>query len=141
MLFTDIEGSTRLSKELGDRYGEVLAGQRQILRDAVAAHGGREMDNQGDAFFFTFAGAGDAALAAVDAQRALAGHDWPEGVECRVRMGVHTGEPRVHEEGYHGIGLSRGARIAHVAEGGQILVSTTTAELLQDDLPSAVTLR
>jgi YVTN family beta-propeller protein len=141
MLFTDIEGSTRLTHQLGERYGELLAGQRQILRDAVAAHGGREMDNQGDAFFFTFSGARDAALAAVDAQRGLAAHEWPDGVDCLVRMGLHTGEPSVHEEGYHGIGLSRGARIAHLARGGQVLASTTTAELLQDDLPSGVSLR
>jgi YVTN family beta-propeller protein len=141
MLFTDIEGSTRLVHQLGERYGELLAGQRQIVRDAVAAHGGREMDNQGDAFFFAFTGARDAALAAVDAQRGLAAHEWPDGVECRVRMGLHTGEPSVHEEGYHGIGLSRGARIAHLARGGQVLVSTTTAELLQDDLPAGVSVR
>src|SRR5262249_25041331 len=68
-------------------------------------------------------------------------HEWPDGAECRVRMGVHTGEPRIHEEGYHGIGLSRGARIAHLAHGGQILVSTSTAELLHDDLPAGMTLR
>jgi peptide/nickel transport system substrate-binding protein len=141
MLFTDIEGSTRLTHQLGERYGELLAGQRRILRDAVSAHGGREMDNQGDAFFFTFTGARDAAVAAVEAQRGLAAHMWPDGVECRVRMGLHTGEPSVHEEGYHGIGLSRGARIAHLARGGQVLLSTTTAELLQDDLPAGVSLR
>jgi len=108
MLFTDIEGSTRLLKQLGERYGDLLADHRRLLRAAFAAHGGREMDTQGDAFFVAFARARNAVEAAVDAQRALAGHEWPEGVKCRVRMGLHTGEPSVAEEGYHGIGLHRG---------------------------------
>ncbi len=141
MLFTDIEGSTRLLKQLGDRYGQLLADHRKILRAAFAAQGGREMDTQGDAFFYAFARARSAALAAVEAQRALAAHAWPEGTECRVRMGLHTGEPSVGDEGYHGIGLHRGARIVSAARGGQILISTTTAELLADDLPPGVTLR
>ena len=64
-----------------------------------------------------------------------------DGVECRVRMGLHTGEPSVLEEGYHGIGLHRGARIMSAAHGGQVLVSSATAELIQDDLPGGVTLR
>ena len=106
MLFTDIEGSTRLLKQLGERYGELLADHRRLLREAVAAHGGREMDTQGDAFFFAFARARNAVEAAVEAQRALAAHEWPDGVECRVRMGLHTGEPSVGDEGYHGIGAA-----------------------------------
>jgi class 3 adenylate cyclase len=109
MLFTDIEGSTRLLQALGERYGDLLADHRRILRDAVAAHGGREMDTQGDAFFFAFGRARNAVEAALDAQRGLASHEWPDGVQCRVRMGLHTGEPSVLEEGYHGIGLHRGA--------------------------------
>jgi YVTN family beta-propeller protein len=141
MLFTDIEGSTRLLNQLGEAYGDLLADHRRLLREAFAARGGREMDTQGDAFFYAFARARDAALAAVDGQRALAAHAWPEGAECRVRMGLHTGEPTVGEEGYHGIGLHRGARIAHAARGGQILVSPTTAQLLEDDLPPGITLR
>ena len=141
MLFTDIEGSTRLLKQLGSHYGELLAEHRRILREAFATHGGREMDTQGDAFFVAFARARNAVEAAVVAQRGLAGHSWPEGVECRVRMGIHTGEPEVGDEGYHGLGLHRGARIAAVAHGGQILLSTATAELIKDDLPSGVSLR
>lgn len=140
MLFTDIEGSTRLLKELGADYGELLAGHRRILREAVAAQGGREMDTQGDAFFFVFARARHAVEAAVQAQRGLAAHEWPGGVECRVRMGLHTGEPTVNDEGYHGFGLHRGARIAHAAHGGQILLSSVTADLVQDDLPSEMSL-
>ncbi len=141
MLFTDIEGSTRLVKELGAGYGELLAEHRRILRGAAAGHGGREMDTQGDAFFFVFARARHAVEAAVQAQRELAAHDWPGGVECRVRMGLHTGEPTVNDEGYHGLGLHRGARIAAAAHGGQILLSSVTADLVQDDLPGAMSLR
>ena len=140
MLFTDIEGSTRLLKQLGERYGELLADHRRLLREAFDAHGGREMDNQGDAFFFAFARARDAVEAAVAAQRALAAHAWPDGVECRVRMGLHTGEPKIGDEGYHGIGLHRGARVASAAHGGQVLLSSATAELVQDDLPAGVAL-
>ncbi len=141
MLFTDIEGSTRLLKQLGDRYGELLADHRRLLREAFAAHGGREMDTQGDAFFVAFARARNAVEAAVSAQLALARHEWPDGVECRVRMGLHTGEPSVGEEGYHGMGLHRGARIAGIARGGQILLSSATAEVIHDDLPAGVSLR
>ena len=93
-LFTDIEGSTRLLKQLGERYGAVLADHRRILREAAEAREGREIDTQGDSFFFAFARANAALGAAVVAQRAFAEHDWPEGGEVRVRMGLHTGEPR-----------------------------------------------
>jgi peptide/nickel transport system substrate-binding protein len=141
MLFTDIEGSTQLLKQLGDRYGELLAEHRRLLRESFDVHGGREMDTQGDAFFVAFSRARNAVEAAVQAQRALAAHEWPDGVECRVRMGLHTGEPSVGEEGYHGIGLHRGARIAGMARGGQILLSSTTAALVQEDLPGGVSLR
>src|SRR4051794_26236534 len=90
-LFTDVEGSTRLLKQLGDEYGAVLAEHQRLLRDAFAAHGGEEVDTQGDdAFFYVFSRARDAAAAAADGQRALAAHDWPEGAELSVRMGMHT---------------------------------------------------
>ena len=141
MLFTDIEGSTLLLRQLGDRYGELLSEHRRLLRDSFAAHAGREIDTQGDAFFVAFARARSAVEAAVEAQRALAGHEWPDGVECRVRMGLHTGEPAVGEEGYHGMGLHRGARVAGIARGGQILLSSATAEVVHDDLPSGMSLR
>src|SRR5919206_3438040 len=93
LLFTDIEGSTRLLRQLGERYAEILAEHQRLLREAFAAHGGREVDTQGDAFFVAFPRAVDAVLAAVDAQRALAAHPWLEGAAVRVRMGLHTGEP------------------------------------------------
>ena len=128
-LFTDIEGSTRLLHELGDRYAEVLAEHRRVLRDAFERHGGVEVDTQGDAFFVAFQRAGDAAACAADAEAALA-----EG-PVRVRMGIHTGEPAVTGEGYVGIDVHRAARIAGAGHGGQVLVSQTTRELLGPDAP------
>jgi predicted ATPase len=124
LLFTDIEGSTRLLHELGDSYGDALDDHRRVVRAACADHDGVEVDTQGDAFFMAFARASDAAAAAVDAQRGLA--DGP----VRVRMGLHTGEPRVTEEGYVGIDVHRGARIAAVGHGGQVLLSQTTHALV-----------
>ena len=140
LLFTDIEGSTALLKQLRDRYGEVLADHRRIMRAAFDAHGGREIDTQGDAFFVAFARAKEAVAAAVDAQLALASHVWPEGVAVRVRMGIHTGEPVLGSEGYHGLGLHRGARICSAGHGGQILVSNATRELVEDELIDGVEL-
>ena len=124
LLFTDIEGSTRLLHELGDGYGDALDDHRRVVRAACADHDGVEVDTQGDAFFMAFARASDAAAAAVDAQRGLA--DGP----VRVRMGLHTGEPRVTDEGYVGIDVHRGARIAAVGHGGQVLLSQTTHTLV-----------
>ena len=141
LLFTDIEGSTRLLQQLRDRYGEVLADHRRLLRAAFEAHGGSEMDTQGDAFFVAFRRAKEAVAAAVDAQRALAEYAWPEGVAVKVRMGIHTGEPSLGEEGYHGLGLHRGARICAAGHGGQILVSSATRELIEDELPEDVELQ
>lgn len=132
-LFTDIEGSTRLLKQLRSAYGELLDQHRKILRAAFAEHGGQEIDTQGDAFFVAFRRATDAALAASAAQRNLAGHRWPEDVECRVRMGMHTGEPSVGDEGYHGLGVHRAARIMAAGHGGQVLLSQATCSVLEDD--------
>ena len=126
-LFTDIEGSTKLLHELGDAYAEALAEHRRVLRSAFAAHGGAEVDTQGDAFFVAFARAADALAAAREGQASLA-----EG-PIRVRMGIHTGEPIVTEEGYVGIDVHRAARIAGVGHGGQVLVSQSTRELAGAD--------
>jgi class 3 adenylate cyclase len=139
-VFTDVEGSTRLLQELGDGYAEVARDHRRLLRDALGAAGGTEVDTQGDAFFFSFTRARDAARGAVDAQRALRDHAWPHGVEVRVRMGLHTGEPSVGEEGYLGLDVVRAARISAAGHGGQILVSETTRALLGNTLPDGVTL-
>jgi predicted ATPase len=126
-LFTDIEGSTKLLHELGDAYADALAEHRRVLRNAFERHDGVEVDTQGDAFFVAFARAADALGAARDAQ---AGLDGP----IRVRMGVHTGEPLVADEGYVGIDVHRAARIAAVGHGGQVLVSQSTRDLVADDL-------
>ena len=134
-LFTDVEGSTRLLQELGDTYAQVVDDHRRIMRERMGEHGGTEIDTQGDAFFFSFARAKDAAAAAVDAQRALAAHEWPEGAAVRVRMGLHTGEPQVGEHGYLGIDVVRAARICSAGHGGQILLSETTRALLGNALP------
>ena len=122
-LFTDVEGSTRLLTELGDRYPDVLAEHRRALRRAFATHGGVEVDTQGDAFFVAFARASDALNAAAEGREALA-----PGV-VKVRMGLHTGEPIVTDEGYIGIDVHRAARIAAAGHGGQILVSRSTRDL------------
>src|SRR4051794_21810371 len=112
LLFTDVEGSTRLLHELGDDYGEALQEHRRRLRTAFAEHDGVEVDTQGDAFFVVFARTSNAVAAAADCQRALAGGP------IRVRMGLHTGEPRLTEEGYVGLDVHKGARIAAVGHGG-----------------------
>ena len=140
-LFTDIEGSTQLLKQLGGVYGDVLAEHQRILRAAFAAHHGREVDTQGDSFFVAFQRGKDAVAAAVDAQRDLAAHAWPDGIEVRVRMGLHTGEPRVGEDRYVGLGVHKAARIAAAGHGGQVLLSRTTRELVEDELPAGVTIR
>ena len=120
LLFTDVEGSTRLLHELGDDYGAALHEHRRRLRAAFADQEGVEVDTQGDAFFVAFARASDAVAAAMDSQRALA-----DG-QIRVRMGLHTGEPQLTEEGYVGLDVHKGARIAAVGHGGQVLLSQTT---------------
>jgi YVTN family beta-propeller protein len=141
-LLTDIEGSTRLLKALGgERYHQVLADHERILREACAQAGGREMDTQGDAFFFAFRRAKDAVVAAVGAQRALAGHVWPDGMAVRVRMGLDTGEPTVGTDRYVGLGIHRTARIMAAGHGGQVLLSATTHNLVHDELPDGVVLR
>jgi class 3 adenylate cyclase len=137
--FTDIEGSTRLLQELGDEiYATVSAEHRRIVRETFSAQGGTEIDTQGDAFFYSFARARDAVAAAVGAQRTLRAHEWPQGKEVKVRMGLHTGEPHVGDEGYLGIDVVRAARIAAAGHGGQILVSETTRALLGNQLPDGV---
>jgi len=137
-VFTDIEGSTRLLQELGDGFAEVARDHRRIVREAFGARGGTEIDTQGDSFFFSFPRARDAVAASVDAQRALRDHLWPTGADLRVRMGLHTGEPNVGDEGYLGIDVVRAARISAAGHGGQILVSETTRALLGNQLPDGV---
>src|SRR6266545_3849811 len=127
-LFTDVEGSTKLLRELGaGEYAEALAVYRRILRDAFSAHGGVEVDTQGDAFFVAFPTAPGALRAATEALARLA----PGPI--RLRVGIHTGTPHVTEEGYVGVDVHRSARIAACGHGGQVLVSASTAALLGAD--------
>ena len=140
-LFSDIEGSTRLLEQLGDRYGEVHREHRRILREQLTDAGGSEVDTQGDAFFFSFERARDAVSGAVTAQRELSTHDWPDGVDVKVRMGLHTGEPTVGEEGYLGMDVVRAARICSAGHGGQILLSETTRALVGNSIPEGTAVR
>jgi class 3 adenylate cyclase len=137
-LFTDIEGSTRLLQQLGDAYGDVVRDHHRLLREHLGDKGGTEVGTQGDAFFYSFPRARDCVAGAVAAQRALAEHEWPDGAEVKVRMGLHTGEPSVGEEGYLGLDVVRAARICSAGHGGQILLSETTRALLGNDFPEGV---
>ena len=128
-LFTDVEGSTRLLHELGaEGYSEVLAEHRRLIREACSRHDGAEVDTQGDAFFFAFPTAPGAVAAASALTEALA-----EG-PIKVRVGLHTGTPLPTEEGYVGGDVHRAARIAAVGHGGQVLVSSSTAQLVDREL-------
>ena len=133
-LFTDVEGSTRLVKQLGGEYANVLLDQQRLLRAAVTQANGREIDTQGDAFFVVFLKAKDAVAGALAAQRSLQRHRWPAGVDVRVRMGIHTGEPGIAGDRYFGLGVHRAARICAAGHGGQMLLSQSTYGVLVDDV-------
>ena len=135
LLFTDIEASTRLLQQLGERYTDVLADFRHLLRAIFDQCRGYEVDMQGDAFFAAFARATDAVSAAIAMQHALADHAWPEGVSVGIRIGLHTGEPLLTAEGYVGLDVHQAARIMNAGHGGQILLSQTTSHLVEQDLP------
>jgi predicted ATPase/class 3 adenylate cyclase len=141
MLFSDIEGSTVLLNRLGPRYGEALSAQRALLRAAISEWRGFEMGTEGDSFFVVFASAADAVTCCMAAQRALGGYDWPGGAAVRVRMGLHSGEPARHEDGYVGIDVHRAARIAATAHGGQVVLSHITWQLAQPGSPAELSVR
>jgi predicted ATPase/class 3 adenylate cyclase len=127
-LFTDVEGSTKLLHELGDAYAGALHEHRRLLRETFTAHNGAEVDTQGDAFFVAFGRASDAVAAAAAAQVALSSGP------IKVRMGLHTGEPRLTDEGYVGLDVHKGARIAAVGHGGQVLLSRATRALVDAEV-------
>ncbi len=132
LLFTDIEGSTQLLHEIGDLYGDVLDEHDRLLRQIWTAHGGVVVDTEGDAFFVAFADAAQAAAAATEAQSALGADCWPHGGRLRVRMGVHTGSPRLRDNNYWGRDVHYAARLCAAAHGGQVLLSESTRALVAD---------
>jgi len=140
-LFTDIEGSTALVRRLGEGlYAQLLADHHSLIRSGLAAHDGREVDTQGDAFFAVFSSPRACVAAAVEIQRALQAHAWPTGEHVRVRMGVHTGEASKTATGMVGLDVHRAARVAAAGYGGQVLLSETAAALVRDALPPGAAL-
>ena len=140
-LFTDIEGSTALLRRLGeDGYAQVLAGHHALIRSALAAHDGREVDTQGDAFFAVFSSPRACVAAVLQMQQALEAHAWPAGERVRVRVGVHTGEASRAVARLVGLDVHRAARVAAVGYGGQVLVSEAAAVLVRDWLPPGASL-
>jgi predicted ATPase/class 3 adenylate cyclase len=141
LLFSDIEGSTRLLQKLGSAYERLLATHHALVRSAVEQHSGRVVDTAGDGFFLVFPTARDAVLAAVLAQRRLFETEWPEDTQVRVRMGMHTGEPVLGGTGYIGLDVHRAARICAAANGGQVLLSASTRDLVAAEMPPGVAVR
>jgi predicted ATPase/class 3 adenylate cyclase len=140
-LFTDIEGSTALLGRLGnDVYARVLAGHHALIRSALAAHQGTEVDTQGDAFFAVFSSPRACVAAALRVQQAMEAQAWPGGERVRVRMGIHCGEASRTAAGPVGLEVHRAARVAAVGHGGQVLVSETAAALVRDGLPPGAAL-
>ena len=140
-LFSDIEGSTRLTQSLGDGWPPILERHRELLRAAFVEEGGQEAGTEGDSFFVAFPTAPGAVAAAVAAQRALAAEPWPPDAEVRVRMGLHTGDAGFSVDSYVGLHVHRASRIASAAHGGQVLMSDATRSLVEHQLPDGVDLR
>jgi class 3 adenylate cyclase/catechol 2,3-dioxygenase-like lactoylglutathione lyase family enzyme len=132
-LFSDIEGSTKLARDLGDGYASVLDEHARILRAAFESHEGHEIDTQGDSFFVAFPRAKSAVLAAATAQRALSEHSWPGGAELRVRIGLHTGEAAITDDRYLGVAVHHASRVCSAGHGGQVLLSQSTTAVLEDE--------
>ncbi len=140
LLFTDIEGSTRLLQEIGDEYAALLTDHHRIVSAAAEAHAGSRVDAAGDGLFYSFPTARGGLAAAVEAQRALTEHAWPGGAEVRVRMGIHTGEPMSAVAGYVGLDVHRASRICSAGHGGQILVSESARTLIGGGMPAGIAL-
>jgi predicted ATPase/class 3 adenylate cyclase len=141
-LFTDIEGSTVLLRRLRESlYTQVLADHRSLIRSGLAAHGGREVDTQGDGLFAVFSSPSACLAAVIDMQQALETHAWPAGEHVRVRMGIHTGEASKTVSGLVGLDVHRAARVAAVGYGGQVLLSETAAALVRDWIPARAGLK
>jgi class 3 adenylate cyclase len=138
-LFTEIEGSTRLLIDLGrETFSRCLAEHDGLIREAIAGAGGLVVRPEGDAFFAVFSTAPAAIAGVVEAQRLLQSHDWPEGADIRVRMGLHTGTGTLGGDDYIGIDVHRAARIASAGAGGQVLLSAATAAIVRPTLSEGV---
>jgi len=141
-LFTDIEGSTALLRRMRESlYAQVLADHRSLIRSGLAAHGGREVDTQGDGLFAVFSSLSACLAAVIDMQKALDAHAWPAGEHVRVRMGIHTGEASQTATGLIGLDVHRAARVAAVGYGGQVLLSEAAATLVRDGIPAQAALK
>lgn len=134
LMFTDIEGSTSLLRQLGDDWGDALAAHYSIVREALESHDGREVVTEGDAFFAVFADATSAVRCAQQIHAGLEKHGWPDGAELRVRIGIHTGSVEEHEGNLIGLDIHKAARIGAAAHGGQTLTSASTRMLVADDV-------
>jgi class 3 adenylate cyclase/WD40 repeat protein/energy-coupling factor transporter ATP-binding protein EcfA2 len=134
-LFSDIEGSSRLFRHLGHSYVDLLEHHRRLVRAAVAAAAGVEVNSEGDGLFFAFSSAAAALAASVAGQRALIAEAWPPGAEVRARMGVHTGEATPHDGDYVAIAVQQAARVRDAAHGGQVLLSQATVEAIGGAVP------
>ena len=141
LLFSDIEGSTRLLQQLGDEYANLLADHHRLLRMISSRWNGREVDSQGDSFFLAFTRAGDAVEAALAIHRALAANSWPNNATVRVRIGLHTGEPQLSPDGYIGMDVHFASRVMSAGHGGQTLLSHTTYNLVEQYLPEGAYLK
>jgi len=138
--FSDVESSTRLLTDLGDRFASLLGEHQRLMRAAFEAHGGTEISTEGDSFFAVFDSALDAVTAAADAQRSLAAFKWPPGHEFRVRMGIHVGQAILAGDNYVGIDINRAARIANAANGAQVILSDEISEAVAGKMPANLTL-
>jgi class 3 adenylate cyclase len=140
-VLTDIEASTELLNRLGDGYGSVLNQQRRLLRTAVRRAGGREVDARGDELFAAFEQAPSALSAALAIQRGVRDHTWADGIDLRVRIGIHTGRPTLAASGYVGLAVHTVARVSTAAHGGQIVVSSAARDALDGSLPDGIGLK
>ncbi|MDX1613721.1 MAG: adenylate/guanylate cyclase domain-containing protein [Candidatus Promineifilaceae bacterium] len=139
-LFTDIEGSTRLWDRHPHAMQQAQARHDTILHQAIREHQGTVVKSTGDGLHVVFPAAADALRAALTAQQALAAEAWPDSAHLQVRMGLHSGEAELREGDYYGAAVNRAARLMGLASGGQVLVSSATAELIRDRLPTGVSL-
>jgi class 3 adenylate cyclase len=140
-LLTDVEGSTDLLHRLDDRYPSLIAAVRRAMRNVVRKTGGREVDARADDLFAVFEQAPAALEAALAIQRAMQNGPWPEGVDVRVRIGIHSGRPTLTETGYVGMSVHTAARICYAAHGGQIILSSAVRSAVLESLAEGISLR